>query len=115
MWRFVDDGRAIGSEAATVETDVEENIVFKLRFFLGSVEQKLGIRFISLDTQFGFDAPHLIEPDDTDTVEAETLNYPVELLLRIVPENDPGMFFVEDFAQGFVELFGVHVHAHHIR
>jgi len=43
-----------------------------------------------------------------DAVEIESFNDPVELLLRIVPENNPLVFFVVDFAQGFVELFGVH-------
>src|SRR5690606_24660568 len=87
---------------------VEQNVVFEFWFFLGSIEQKLGIRFISLDAQLGFDSARLIEPDEVDPVEIEILNDPVELLLRIVPEHDPGLFIVVDFTQGLVELFGVH-------
>ena len=107
--KFIEyDRRTICSEAATVQSDVEQDVVLELRFFFGGVQEESGIRFLTLDAQLGFDAADLIEPDDIDTVEIERLNDPVELLLRIVPEDDPLVFFVVDFAQGFVELFGIH-------
>jgi hypothetical protein len=47
-------------EAAAIEPDVEQPVVFVVRFFRGGIEQELAGRFVPLDADFGLERPELV-------------------------------------------------------
>ena len=92
------DARLVRSEASTVQSDVEQPVGIEVGLFLGVVQQKLGGGLVSLDTDFDFKCPDLVQPDLGHAIEHDERKRVLELLVGIVPKDDasPLTFFVEE-------------------
>ena len=101
------DRRAIGSEAAAIEPNVEQPIAFILRLFGGRVQQILASRVVPFQTNLGFQRRDLVEPQQRHTIEQYKRQRVLKLLVRVIPKHDPRLFLVEELFQCRVDLIQV--------
>ena len=101
------DAGPVRPEAAAVEPDVEQPVVFVVGFLGRGVEQELAVGFVPLQADFGFERPDLIEPQRGHAFEHDERQRVLELPVGIVPEDDPLPFLVEEAFQGRVDLVQV--------
>lgn len=98
------DAGPIRLEAAAVEPDVEQPVVFVVRFGGGRVEQEFAVGFVAFQTNFRFERPDFIQPQRGDPIEIEERQGVLEFALGVVPADDAVPFFVEEAFQRGVDL-----------
>lgn len=98
------DAGPIRLEAATVEPDVEQPVVFFVGFCGGRVEQELTVGFVAFQTDFCFERADFIQPQHGDTIKHEERQGVLELTFGVVPEDYPLPFGVEEAFKRGVDL-----------
>ena len=106
-------GGPVGTEGAAVETDIEQPVVFVVRFFCRCINEIAPLGIVLLQADFCFKCPNLIQSEDVDAFgKVEQGQGDGKLLIRVVPEDDPVPFFVKQAGQGVFDLRVVHFFNH---
>ena len=98
------DAGPIRLEAATVEPDVEQPVVFLVGFRSGGVEQELAVGFVAFQANFRFERPDFIQPQYGDALQHQERQGVLEFPVGVVPEDDALAFFVEEACERGLDL-----------
>ena len=101
------DAGLIRPEAAAVEPDVEQPVVFVVGFLGGAYRRNLPLGSSRSRRILASSAPTSIEPQDGHVVEHDERQCVLELPVGIVPEYDPLPFLVEEAFESRVDLVEV--------